>query len=504
MKVHRSLENEIAQEIDKIKTEEKYKLEERYSQLSAALSAAGIQIKQFTPKQYASTLSSLMFKGNEFSANGGRLQYLSNGTNAFNYTNLLMEILKLIAEYKIKDPVIILDEPEISLHHKLIDQLCERIMKCSGKMQFLSATHSARLLKNMLKWSGEECKVIHVSSVEGHSVLTPIKHLSEDPDNRSRIMITDQHSNAYFSRYILSVEGASETEVFTNRYLQELFPALKQVDVFEGMSDNVVQSIISPRQRHFHTQCLSVIDMDKVICRKKGANAFDVVHKLLKPEGNLQKRYYYSWARDEERRKKKRIRGMAEKCRFHFLYPFYGCNDSVFQEFISTIKEFFLSRNIYVCKTTIEGVLINRNNFELFWGYYSKVTNEDDVLSVKTYYDQMRDIDKVNFLRLLVNGKSDMLLSLKEIQEENAKMDPNLCRLIVDKRNEKTSGWITRWMDYCLLELAGISVNTSNPINTFCIVISDPKKRTKVVEGFAKYFPELAEILEIIGKYTVC
>jgi hypothetical protein len=97
-----------------------------------------------------------------------------------------------------------------------------------------------------------------------------------------------------------------------------------------------------------------------------------------------------------------------------------------------------------------------------------------------------------------------MLLSLKEIQEENAKMDPNLCRLIVDKRNEKTSGWITRWMDYCLLELAGISVNTSNPINTFCIVISDPKKRTKVVEGFAKYFPELAEILEIIGKYTVC
>lgn len=504
MKVHRSLENEIAQEIDKIKTEEKYKLEERYSQLSAALSAAGIQIKQFTPKQYASTLSSLMFKGNEFSANGGRLQYLSNGTNAFNYTNLLMEILKLIAEYKIKDPVIVLDEPEISLHHKMIDQLCERIMKCSGKMQFLSATHSARLLKNMLKWSGEECKVIHVSSVEGHSVLTPIKHLSENPDNRSRIMITDQHSNAYFSRFILSVEGASETEVFTNRYLQELFPALKQVDVFEGMSDNVVQSIISPRQRHFHTQCLSVIDMDKVICRKKGANAFDVVHKLLKPEGNLQKRYYYSWERDEERRKKKRIRGMAEKCRFHFLYPFYGCNDSVFQEFISTIKEFFLSRNIYVCKTTIEGVLINSNNFELFWGYYSKVTNEDDVLSVKTYYDQMGDIDKVNFLRLLVNGKSDMILSLKEIQEENAKMDPDLCKTIIDKRNEKTSGWITRWMDYCLLDLAGISVNTSNPMNTFCAVISDQKKRTKVEEGFAKCFPELAEILELIGKYTVC
>lgn len=504
MKVHRSLENEIAQEIEKIKAEEKYKLEERYDELSAALNIAGIQLKQFTPKQYASTLSSLMFKGNEFSANGGRLQYLSNGTNAFNYTNLLMEILKLISEYKIKDPIIILDEPEISLHHKLIDQMCERIMRCSGKMQFLSATHSARLLKNMLKWSGEECKVIHISSVDGHSVLTPIKHLSEDPDNRSRIMITDQHSNAYFSRFILSVEGASETEVFTNRYLQELFPALKQIDVFEGMSDNVVQSIISPRQRHFRTQYLSVIDMDKVVCRKKGANSFDVVHKLLKPDGNLQKRYYYSWERDEERRKKKRIRGMAEKCRFHFLYPFYGSNDSVYHEFVTTIKEFFLSRNIYVCKTTIEGVLINGNNFELFWKYYSNIASEDDVQAIKIYYDPMGAIDRLNLLRLLVNGKSDMILSLKEIQEENTKIDPNLCRMIVDRRNEKTSGWITHWIDYCLLDLAGVPTNTSNPINTFCTVVSDPQKRTKIKEGFSKRFPELAEIVELIEKYIVC
>ena len=49
--------------------------------------------------------------------------------------------------FKIKEPVVILDEPEISLHHKLIDRLTERILGCHDAIRFLIATHSPRLLK---------------------------------------------------------------------------------------------------------------------------------------------------------------------------------------------------------------------------------------------------------------------------------------------------------------------------------------------------------------------
>ncbi len=503
MKVHKTYENEISKEIDKIKNEDRYKLEERHRELSNALALAGVQLKEFTPKQYASTLSSLMFRGNEFSFNGSHLQYMSNGTNAYNYTNLLIEILKLIAEYKIKDPIIILDEPEISLHHKLIDQLCERIIKSSGKIQFLSATHSARFLKNMLKWSGQRCKIMHISSEAGCSVITKMKHLSEDSDSRASVTITDQHSNAYFSKFVLSVEGASESEVFTNRYLQELFPALKCVDIFEGMSDNVVQSIISPRQRHFNAQYLSVVDMDKVISRKKGANSFDVVHKILKSDAMLPRRYHYTWERDNERISKKRILGMASKCRFHFLYPFYGSNDALYEEFVALIKRFFMGANIFVCSTTIEGVLINKENFELFWKFFLQISDEETANAVKAYYDPMGDIDRLNFLRLLVNGKSDMILSLKEIQEENKKIASDLCRTIVDRRKDKTSGWITEWIEYCLLYFAEISTSDTNQFDSYCDIVSDSQKRSKIRERFSRQFPELTELLEEIEPYTL-
>ena len=110
-----------------------------------------MKIMPFTPKEYASTISTLLFKGDVFSIRESGLDYMSNGTNAFNYTNLLIEILKLISEFKLKDPVVILDEPELSLHHKLIDQMTSRVLGCGSEIRFLIATHSPRLLKNVLK-----------------------------------------------------------------------------------------------------------------------------------------------------------------------------------------------------------------------------------------------------------------------------------------------------------------------------------------------------------------
>lgn len=300
IKVHRVRAAEIVSEINSIKNNEKYKFEERYKKLEEAFDKADIQIKSYTPKQYASTMSTLFFKGDTFSFKDSKLDYMSNGTNAFNYTNLLIEILKLIFVYKIKEPVIILDEPEISLHHHLIDQVTDRILRCKDAIRFLIATHSPRMLKNILKLERSNCEVIHVSLANGRTYAAAVKLFSQDPDNRLRVFINDQHANAYFSRYILSVEGVSEVEVFSHDLLQELFPVLRDIDIMEGVTNDVVQKIISPKQRHFQTQFLFLTDMDKAMRRSQDNKSFKLESRYF-PEGGLPlEKYCYPSLRTEQ------------------------------------------------------------------------------------------------------------------------------------------------------------------------------------------------------------
>ena len=500
MKVHRAREKEIAAEISAIKDRAEYKLEERFGKLAESFDKAHVRIQPFTPKQYASTISTLIFQGNVFSAQDSGLDYMSNGTNAFNYTNLLVEILKLISEYKIKDPIVLLDEPELSLHHKLIDQLTTRILGCGTAMQFLAATHSPRLLKNMIKLERSNCEVIHVSARNGCTQAAPMTLFSRTPgDERPRVFMMDQHANAYFSRYLLSVEGASETEVFSHEYLQTLFPFLRDVDVMEGMSDDVVQKIISPRQRHFQTRCLLLMDMDKAIIKSGNGNRFKLANKYFSEQRPPQERYDYSDKRTEQLLRLKRIRALAERGRFHYWYPFFSCKDPNFIEWIHLIKDYLKERNLYVAATTTEGMLITDQNLPFFWTYCQTVPSLRAAMpALQETYDSLLKNDRLNFVRLLFNGKSDYILKLEEIGRQNPGMDRRLYELIARNRFSKTGGWISSWLDFYFCSLSIAYGGSGKGLSAFAKTLEDPDIRYEIRRVFHKDFPELYEVLEII------
>ena len=499
MKVHRAREAEIAAEISSIKDNEKYKLEERFTKLLESLDRANIQIKAYTPKQYASTISTLLCKGDVFSFKDSKLDYMSNGTNAFNYTNLLIEILKLIFVYKIKEPVVILDEPEISLHHKLIDRLTERILGCHDAIRFLIATHSPRLLKNILKLEQSNCMIIHVSQTNGHTHTAAVTLFSQDSDQRLRIFMTDQHANAYFSRYILSVEGASENEVFSNRYLQALFPFLRDVDIMEGMSDDVVQRIISPEYRHFQTQFLLLADMDKFLVRSGDNTHFELRGKYFPGKELPREWYYYSRLRSEQLLRLKRIRALAEQGRFRFWMPFYSCKDPNFRELLRLIQEYLLRRNLFAASTTVEGMLITYSNFPSFLEYCREAgIFSRNQAGLDSAYSGMLRNDRLNLTRLLVSGKSDFLFNLDEICKRNTGFDPKLKSLIESSRQGKTGGWISGWLEYFFRKSArsyGIPCKT---FSQFAEAAEDQDLRFFLRRDVWNSFPELFDLLEII------
>ncbi len=499
MKTHAETEHEINSTIETIKEDDKFKISNRFKKLSDAFNKANVQVKSFTPKQYATTISTLLFRGNIFSLQENQLERLSNGTNASNYTNLLIEILKLISEYKIKDPIVMLDEPEISLHHKLIDALTDRIFNYAGYIQFISASHSPRLLKNIIRKDQTESQVFHISVHQNYTHATTINLFSNENDDRYRTVITDQHACAYFSRYILSVEGATETELFINDYLRELFPILKQVDIMEGISDDVVQRIISPKQRHFRTNILLLMDMDKILEYSESKNQFKTIGKLFSPARKLDESYYYTPIRKEYLLRRKRVLSMTNKCKFHYRYPFFSSSDVNFSTLISLIKQYALQYDTFIVSTTIEGSLITYENLDIFWNFYKHHIAEPEVFNeLNEKYNTLPHREKLNFARLLFNGKSDFILSLSQIKKINTKIDKEMSALLTQNSVSKTSGWVSKWLSVFFLNETGIPHTEKTALQQFSVVIKDSDQRRKLRLSFERNFPELYQIVNHI------
>lgn len=507
VKVHKSKESSMKNEFKKVIDNKLYRLKETFNDLDKAFKNSNIKIARFTPKQYASIMAMLVCNGNIFEYNENKLNRLSNGTNAFNYTNMLIEILKIIAKVKVKEPFVILDEPEISLHHGLIDELCDRIFDCNKILKFMIATHSARLLKNVLKQEKGECQVFHTSKCNKYTYTTVLNLFSSNPnDNRPRYFITDQHANAYFSKYVLSVEGETEMELFSNKFLINAFPILKQIDIVQGMSDDVQQRCISPRKRNYSTKILNIIDMDKVISYIPDKNKFIINNTAAgKYFKDKSQNYFYTQRRNSQYASKRRILSMASKCRFSYNLPFYSLNDNNYVEFIKEIKKYMLFFNIFVIKTTIEGALISNENINLFWEYFkyknSNKENSKMLKNISNQYNLLDEIDATNFLRILHKGKSDFLFNSEKIIKINKNQKTMSDKSIYILKNcliKKTSGWVTDWLNYFFCKSLKLNVKSDNVFDQYKEKISDFDTLKYIKKEFAENFYELNNIINII------
>lgn len=502
VKIENHLNGELKENIDKIVNNDKYKLSNTFKNLDDVFLDAKVKVRKFTPKQFASALSSLYYNGDEFEFKDGKLSNFSNGTNSFNYTSILIEVLSLIADKKMKSPIVLIDEPELSLHHKLIDELTSRILEYSSNIEFIISTHSPRFLKNILIKDEDNCCIFHIRLIDSYSIISKMKLFDEMDDARSRIFITDQHSNAYFAKVILNVEGDSEIEVFSNKYLHKLFPVLDQVDLVTGMSNGVINNIISPSERKYKTSIISLIDMDKVIFKAANENKMEI-NKKEKFFNHEAEKYYYTMRRYKTLNRKKRIYSMVDKCRFHYKLPFYSCSDPNFYELIALIKGYFKEYNIFVASTTLEGMLITRKNQDLFWKFAKECNkNKNEWMKIERIYESYKGKDKLNLLRLLYSGKTDYILTLKQLETHNKKIDKVLVKVIEKNSIQKTNGWMSKWLEYYFCTLLDIDCMSPNPFKVFKNKIKDDEILKMVSNKFSKEFEELNDLLVMIDKST--
>ena len=161
------------------------------------------------------------------------LQEYSNGTNAYNYTNLMIAILGQMKQYKLKEPVIILDEPEISLHQVMVDRLMENMFAMSGRIQFFVSTHSPRCMKMLLEREERDYSIYHVTLSEKYTRTAKVKNLAEE-ESRERAIVTETYANSCFAKMVVSVEGETELEVLKKQISQTDIPCSQRAGVCIG------------------------------------------------------------------------------------------------------------------------------------------------------------------------------------------------------------------------------------------------------------------------------
>ena len=461
-------------------------------QLEKILEDRKINVRQLTPGELGKITSEIILGGQMFQYGERNLKEYSNGTNAFNYILFLIEILNLIKHYKLKEPIVILDEPEISLHNVMVDALMDRILATSQEVQVFLSTHSSRCVKDILE-EDLDCMIYHIALKKHYSKAKRVKNLSKH-EFRERVVISESYTNTCFSKMLINVEGETELELLKNKYLKEIFPYLKNLEIVKGMSNQTISNLVAPNRRNYQTPCISLIDMDKLLIWKNG-NRFQL--KVPKDWNKEKEGYYYGKKRKNTLYLRKRIEKMCNKCRFWYNLPLYSCEDSNYKELLKSIRIYCGNYHYFVWKTTIEGALITEENLEMFEEFATKTKVIPKKLKdVSGYLDTRRKNERLNYVRLVFDGKSDFLLTKKQISKKNPRIYPDILYNLGSVH--KTSGWVSRWIEYYFLETIGIGYDTPIGFRVFCHWIGQKDIKEKFMVSFQQDFKELYEFLRKI------
>lgn len=475
------------------------KAEKIYKKIEELFEKNNIRIKQASPKQIAAYTANLYFGGKEFEFKDNRLTFFSDGTNSFNYIKIFIQILSILTEMKMKEPLVILDEPEISLHNNYIDHLCEIFFSTSKNVGYILSTHSARLIKNILVNDDPEHKIYHV---EYKGAYTCVKKMEMFRDLQKCVAITDQHANAFFAQMIVCVEGRTELELLQNRFLKLVYPILRHIDVMEGMADGVENDIISTEKRRYNTPILYAIDMDKVL-------TFDVKkgRMCLKRDKFKDKdQYSFTRRRSQTIQARKRIATMTQKCAFRYKMPTFFSSDANLKKLKQLIKKYYLGYGYFVMDTTIEGALITEENLDDFLVFFKKTYVEEDKIDIVDKMEQFTQNcyrkEQLNLYRIYYKGKCDLLMGVKELKKKNPMPTEealNLYAFLESGREGKTGGWVSRWMEFFICNELEVEPFKKDSYNKVSRMMSTDLGEV-IRDEFATKFRELDGLMSEIEK----
>lgn len=416
------------------------------NELSQEFKNSNIQISKSGGKSKIISLYQMQLGGRDFNYKDESLNYFSDGTNSGNYIKLMSFLVSQVQKLKLKDPIMIIDEPEIGLHPKLTDELMEKIIYLSRKVQFLMATHSPRIIKNLIVESGN---IYRFHFKDNYSKVNKMSALE---DNKMKNIVTEKEASLYFARGILFVEGPTELELFNNKYLKRLFPVLNDIEIVSLNSNDIILEIINPSKRKLEIPFLILVDSDKIFEFKTSRLDFKSLSysPFKNKEIDRREKFYYKEKRLKIKQMKFEIKEIVRKIEFKFDKLLKINLEKNFDDLMSRIKEYSLEYSLYPVITTIEGSIVNITSYHTFIEWYkSKYDISDEIF--ENLIKEFNDAEMSTILRTLVNGKYD---DLSKFDMKNRRKTNQTYEIFLEninyKKISKTSGWVTEFIDFVL------------------------------------------------------
>lgn len=424
-----------------------YKHHEILQYIRDILNNSEINITKFTPKQLSAHIYKLQLGGNKFKFKDENLEYYSDGSNSYNYLKLLINLVSNISKKRIMEPFLVIDEPEVGLHPKLVDNLANSINSIEYPVKIMLSTHSSRLIKNLLN-KNSHTTMNHISIVNDYTVIARMKGIT---DNKEGLKVSEKEASFYFSSGIVFVEGISEIELFTNEYLLELFPYLREIDFYSYDSDNVKLRIVHPEEKNVRIPFMLVIDLDKILKYDKKSYKFSFtedgfVNPLVNKSIELKEKFYYTNRRRKTLYIRNRILGLKKECKFYSDKYWGFIKSEYYETFVELIKRYSQEYNIFPLSTTVEGLLINKQNYHIVKEWLEIEHNSEDINQIYNFIDS--DDYRTTVLRLIHSGKYDNLTNIIDENTIYNKDTLNIYKAIRKIQKGKTSGWISKFLSY--------------------------------------------------------
>ncbi|WP_370550013.1 retron Eco8 family effector endonuclease [Edwardsiella tarda] len=352
-----------------------------------------IHTKPYTYKDKVVNYLKIVLDGDIFINKGEELHVQSDGTNSHKYLEIILSLLISLTRTEFINPIIYIDEPEVGLHPKLSESFIDNLSliykkydKTSEEIEpgkystpyptLLFSTHSPSLLKLTLKSFLHKQQVLHFSKKSDGS--TKISKLNSKYDDARFInMLSDNEARLFFSEYILFVEGATEIELFRNYNLQNLFPVLKRLDVYN--CDEVMLKNINPGYSNAAIPFLIIKDIDQIIAIDFENNKINFKANGKSIFNNVIKNDRLSYFSKYKKSFLITAKFLADQDGRSVAFSDNGLNFKRFSIARVTNAVNFLSsrNNIYYTSTTIEGALINEFSLELFFLWIKDIVIKD-------------------------------------------------------------------------------------------------------------------------------
>lgn len=431
------------------------------------------------------TIYQLQTGGRKFNYRNENLDVFSDGINSFNYLKILIMLVNRISIAKLKEPTIIIDEPEISLYPKFIDELAEIICSKNKKLNIFLVTHSPRLIRNLINF----CDKHNIYHTTINNNYTALRRMSSFGNKGEIVNLTELEASFYFSKGIVILEGKSDLQVLKNKNIKKLFPFLKEFDYYSLDSNTVNLELIHPDNKNINIPYVVVLDFDQIIQYDQKDKKFNLRSKSkwfnpLKDNKTFQKELYtFGKRRIKTFHYHKRIKGILEKCNFPFDYKWGLINDNLFKTLNSLIKDYCLGYNIFLFNSTLEGALININNYQLFFNWFSATYPKQVGIFNKFNLKNLQE--KVTLLRLFFGGKFDNLNTVemqygKQLIKITNQPFKDLINELLNYKIGKTR-WIDNFFDYFFENYID---NLPNP--------------TDKIKVFKDNFPEIYNLINVI------